>query len=75
MAHQYTDAGRVFDQDMSEVRSYYRDLAEHQRPAVQHAAARLQGQPEPEPQPKESALEDADVEPDPGEEADGELEG
>jgi hypothetical protein len=60
---------------MSEVRSYYRDLAERQRPAVQHAAARLQGQPEPEPQPKESALEDADVEPDPGEEADGELEG
>lgn len=77
MAHQYTDADarRVFDQNMSEVWGYYRDLADRQRPAVQHAAVRLQGQPEPEPEPEESALEDEDIEPDPGEEAAGELEG
>jgi hypothetical protein len=60
---------------MGEVWGYYRDLAERQRPAVEQAAARLQGQSEPEPEPEKSALEDADVEPDPGEEADGELQG
>jgi hypothetical protein len=76
-AHQYTDADarQVFDQDMSEVWGCCRGLADRQRPAVQRAAGRLQGQPEPEPEPEKSALEDADVEPDPGEEADGELEG
>jgi hypothetical protein len=77
MAHQYTDAEAqaVFGTDMGEVWGYYRDLAERQRPAVEQAAARLQGQSEPEPEPEKSALEDADVEPDPGEEADGELQG
>lgn len=82
-AHQYTDAEAqaVFGRDMDLVWAYYRNLAERQRPAVQRAAARLQGQPVPEPAPEEPALEDegedVELELDSGEDAaaDAELEG
>ena len=59
---------------MSEVWDYYRDLAERQRPAIERAAARLQGQAAPEPAP-EPIVDDGDGEPDPAENADEDVAG
>jgi len=71
MAHQYTDAEaqQIFSRGMSEVWGYYRDLAERQRPAIERAAARLQGHAAPEPAP-DPVVDDAEeeTEPDLGEE-------